>query len=59
MTNRQKYKETFGFNPPEFGCLSNKECDKCPVEKTEDGWCPPTKRAKWWDSDYRKPEVEE
>lgn len=54
MTNREKFKEVFGFTPnkavtmenskfcivPEKVCMDQKKCDGCPF-------------ANWWDKEYK------
>ena len=48
MTNREKFKETFGFKPRNVTCpmsskvceLYNRDCKNCPI----DGW---------WDKEYK------
>lgn len=51
MTNAEKYKEVFGFEPDKGNCPSN-DCGTCPLHDCD---CRPLKAAvDWWDSEYKE-----
>ena len=47
MTNAEKYKEVFGFEPNKYGCVA-KECDSCPLIGTN------CKTHNWWNKEYKE-----
>lgn len=47
MTNAEKYKEVFGFEPDRSMCIAI-SCDKCPVY--EQGSC--VGDIDWWGEEY-------
>ena len=53
MTNAEKYKEVFGFEPDMENCPTLK-CLECPCHKKNDGVvvCGGDSRA-WWVDDYK------
>lgn len=49
MTNAEKYKEVFGFEPEREICPTA-YCKNCPVDGQDCG-----KDYKWWDEEYKEP----
>lgn len=56
MTNAEKFKEVFGFEPDpdvenEFCIFTETDCEKMGVQDCDD--CP---NNDWWDHEYKEPE---
>ena len=47
MTNAEKYKEVFGFEPNGYGCIT-KRCDDCPLVNTN------CMTHDWWHQEYKE-----
>ena len=50
MTNAEKYKEVFGFEPDFNSCMAD-ECYICPLRKNG---CISTGTVVWWNSEYKE-----
>ena len=48
MTNKEKYKEVFGFYPDENSCFIDCKCNECKYRKYDDDCC-----CTFWDSEYK------
>lgn len=63
MTNAQKYKEIFGFEPSQTDCVCD-QCENCPIQREHNGTldflsCVDEFKCDWWDSEYKSPESED
>ena len=50
MTNAEKFKEVFGFEP--FTICPSLLCSECPLEDKDK--CGKTNIASWWNSEYKE-----
>ena len=59
MTNKEKYKQVFGFDTDETWCPAL-SCEECPInsELIDPRDCNVLMREKWWNSEYIKPNKE-
>lgn len=56
MTNAEKYKEVFGFDPDIMGCPTF-ICTQCPLNGDKSK-CNGDMLSKWWTSEYKEQENE-
>lgn len=52
MTNAEKYKEIFGFEPDMSACPTNK-CINCP-HSGANSICLEPEGTSWWEEDYKE-----
>lgn len=52
MTNAEKYKEIFGFEPDMSACPTN-NCKNCPRSDIR-SICRNTDTLNWWEEDYKE-----
>ena len=51
MTNAEKYKEVFGFEPErKLDCICS-DCTKCPIDAN---YCDKYLVFEWWNSEYKE-----
>ena len=57
MTNAEKYKEVFGFEPSYTDCIADK-CDECPLGRLRNCIdylsCVDEFKVDWWNSEYKE-----
>ena len=52
MTNAEKYKEIFGFEPDKGSCPT-RLCKRCPLSPDSKSPCPAGYPYHWWELEYK------